>query len=290
MRSAFELAVGATRRFVGGDFAYVVVELERPLSEHHMLSDMVVRSARAKIVRACRSQHGSIRSVLPFDVADNDDIEAWTRFKASESKNKRRYEGSDAWVIHSLVWDAKDELRRGRRKLPRNGEQMLYSGSGDRDLQGIAANPVDPDQWDTAMGSIANAAARTCSRLLQSANGGVDRARRANGMLTCLGRICATICSAEGINAAALFLATLRQDPAFLGLPVGDHEREGLLTAAERLRGGGNIRRDLKAVGLSWPGTAQWTEFLGAFESVWVEQGHGRPFASIAKQRKDRVA
>jgi hypothetical protein len=46
----------------------------------------------------------------------------------------------------------------------------------------------------------------------------------------------------------------------------------------------------LKAVGLSWPGTAQWTEFLGAFESVWVEQGHGRPFASIAKQRKDRVA
>lgn len=235
-----------------------------------MLSETVVRVARASIVRSSRSQPGNVRANLPFDPGDPEDLDNWMRFKAASSPNKRRYSGTDGWVVHSLVWDAKDAFRRARRRLPRNkAGRLLPFGSLDEAHSQQDQSSEGEARWITLVDSLAAAAASAAFGMVGTEP---NRQRRsAISALTCIGRVFAIVDQHCGQEAAGRFLETLSAESGFRRLPLSDLRRHSALEALLRYKGSGNSRRDLAVVGLPWPSAPQWKLFRAMFGRVWVQ-------------------
>lgn len=253
-----------------------------------MLSETVVRSARASITRASRCQPGSVRATLPFDASDSADVDNWLRYKAASSQNEKRYLGTDSWVVQSLVWDAKDAFRRARRGLPRNDSKKLSPMRDIEEAKWQTDKSSGEHEWMGTVESLATVAAITAFSLVHADPR--SRERTARSALTCLGRVFAVLHDREGREAAQVFLEALAAQPGFRRLPVSDHRRREVLASLANFAGTGNARRDLLAAGLPWPGTAQWKLFRAMFGRAWERENEGLRRPVGLNHQKERVA
>lgn len=253
-----------------------------------MLSETAVRRVRTSIVRASRSEPGSVRATLPFDPTDADDIDNWMKFTAAKSQNENRYKGADSWVVHSLVWDAKAAFRKARRKHPRDSAGKLMSLANLEEVLWHPDKSIDDQALKEAAESLAAAAAIAA---LSMEHGEAHlRERSARSALTCLGRVFAGFWNAEGEEAARHFLDTLILEPGFRRLQVGDQHRQKVLDSLGKFTGSDNSRNDLQAVDLPWPGSDQWKLFRAMFGQAWVRQNGGSWSIGGTVKHKERVA
>jgi hypothetical protein len=235
-----------------------------------MLSAAAVRVAQSVIVRSYRLQPIHIKAALPFDPHDAEDVGSWLRVADLFEHPAGRYDGDGRRVTRSLLWDARDAVRKGRAGLPRDRGLVFVGTEQAADVEG--AIPPEPVDWFGAVERLADVSGAAAARIVGRARSAAGRKARA--VLSCLGRLFAIVRSVGGAIAADQFWRLLRSDELFRHLPLRNGERDSFAVSLRTFASTGNIRTDLIDAGLHGANTRQWNEFRTELASIWRERGY----------------
>lgn len=231
-----------------------------------MSTNVSVRRAAGIIQRALRTQSAGATAVMPFDPADKVDLLTWLTANADTGIPPG---ATPSYTTQHLVWAARMAARKAVRQQYRlRGRSVPVVGV--EAFDSIADKPPWFAGVSEALEVWATASANA-ARALSIAGGGRS-AYSLRAVLACLARIAAEVDEAEGDALARQFAAALCSDPYFLGLPLSRAGRAAFSLALLRIRGTGNVRRDLKAAGLTAPRLTVWNDFLAELRSQYCRR------------------